>query len=351
MKTSVTTAKAIAAEFSRELGFVNRAALEVSHDKGELEIVGDGAGFVHWHARRDGQITIYSLAVSKRCQGEGWGRLLLYRVLCRAVELGKRVIVAKCPEDLPSNGFYRANGFVLADVESGRKRRLNRWELAVQTPFLFYVGSGGASRYDAAAAAAGWRIGVRSCGKYLPRSHMAMIDNHWQRYDHDRHLAMVREHKPMVATVCDVERAEQFKTALEQSAELQRYCGRVLIIPKHSNCPRPSHPFWWGFSVPTAYGGTPLPPSWFGRDPVHLLGGSPKKQAQYAGVLNVVSLDGNYASKVAGFGKVSTPWGDRIPNPHTVPHGEGYPYRCLAASLIEQQRHWHCNRNHQLTLF
>jgi hypothetical protein len=47
---AITEAKKIAACFSKELGFVNRAALEESHSKGELEVI-PGERLTDWLGR------------------------------------------------------------------------------------------------------------------------------------------------------------------------------------------------------------------------------------------------------------------------------------------------------------
>jgi hypothetical protein len=58
-----------------------------------------------------------------------------------------------------------------------------------------------------------------------------------------------------------------------------------------------------GYSVPTRYGGTPLPLWTFAGWPVHLLGGSPHRQMEYwrylTPIAEVVSVDGNMANLMA----------------------------------------------------
>jgi hypothetical protein len=56
--------------------------------------------------------------------------------------------------------------------------------------------------------------------------------------------------------------------------------------------------------VPTKYGGTDLFLSEFDGWPVHLLGGSPNRQLNLAYYLEVVSADGNAATRAAEFGTV-----------------------------------------------
>lgn len=142
---SAVSAKMIANSFKYELGFVNRAADDVAEICRELEVIPE-IGFVHYHHRKDRQTTIYSIAVSCRHQKQGWGRLLFYRVLCTAIERQQSCIVAKCPEDLPSNAFYKHLGFQLDAQEPGKKRRLNCWRYEIKLPLLFYCADGGRNK-------------------------------------------------------------------------------------------------------------------------------------------------------------------------------------------------------------
>ncbi|NJO93205.1 MAG: GNAT family N-acetyltransferase [Hydrococcus sp. RM1_1_31] len=325
-------AKKIASNFSNELGFVNRAALEIGEQRNTLEIIPE-IGFCHFHHRRDRQTTIYSLAVRKEHQLQGWGRLLFYRVLCSAIENNCDRIVAKCPEELSSNGFYQKLGFKLIKIEPGRKRSLNCWQYNIVLPLLFYCGGGGASRYDAIAHKENWLLGMRSCGRWKARQHMAMIDNHWKNYNHEHHLKIVRQQKPLIATAFDIEQPEQLLTVLKQASELARFCGRVLLIPK-CKVPIPRQ-YWIGFSVPTSYGGTTIECNWFGDRLIHLLGGSPDAQAHYARHLNVVSLDGNYACKIARWGKSC--WQG---NNGGIKAIDGN-YSAFRLSLEKQKKYWH----------
>lgn len=341
-------AKEIAKQFSRELGFVNLAALESAASKQELEVF-PGVGFCNYHHRKDGQTTIYELAVNQKHQRQGWGRLLFYRVMCGAIENKSDRIVAKCPEDLTSNGFYQRLGFELIGTESGRVRRLNKWQYTIQLPLLFYCGSGGKSKYDAIASEKGWRLGVRSCGKWKIHQHMQMVDNEWKEYSHERHLKIVKENKPLICTARDIESPDQLPEILEQAKELAQHTGRVLLIPKCFVELPPNQ--WLGFSVPSAYGGVPpkqmqywlsagkyagaSDPAWYQKHFVHLLGGSPESQAQYARLLNVVSLDANYAMNVARFGKSC--WQGCSGGKKFV---EGN-YNALALSLEKQKSYWH----------
>lgn len=333
----VGEAKAVSNKYKQELGFVNSAALAESDSRQCLEVL-KGVGFAHFHHRRDGQTTIYSLAVLPPEKLAGWGRLLFYRVLCSAIESRSNCIVARCPEDLHSNGFYRSIGFELAGVESGKKRRLNVWRYQISSPLLFYCADGGRNEYGRIAKEEGWRLGFQS-EQICPGNHVEMIDNRWKDYDHNRHLEIVKKHKPLLATAQDIEDINDLPRILKQARELGQYCGRVLLIPKvKSWLPKG---FWLAYSIPTSHGGTQIEPEWFGDRFVHLLGGSPKDQACYAKRLNVISLDGNYAMDLAKHGRVTWQHGEEKIQKLT---GERGCYPAFRESLRRQKQYWHGER-------
>ncbi|NEP55993.1 MAG: GNAT family N-acetyltransferase [Symploca sp. SIO2G7] len=334
-------AKRIASKFPQELGFVNIRALEESDAKGCLEVLQD-IGFAHFHHRKDGQTTIYSLAVLPEYQKKGWGRLLFYRVLCSSIEAGCDAyggsrsdlrIFLKCPVDLKANSFYEALGFKLVGTDPGKKRPLNCWEYKIKLPLLFYCGGGGKSRYDAIASNIGWQLGINSGGKIKSHLHMKMVDNDYRNYNHTKHLEMVRQNKPLICTARDIEFPEQLPEILEQAAELSKYAGRVLLIPK-CDVSLPEK-YWLGYSVPSGHGATSLNPEWFGDRPVHLLGGSPIKQAVLYPQMNVVSLDANYSMNVAKHCK--SVYSDGFQN---IWSRESGCYQALEQSLVEQYTYW-----------
>ncbi|GAC1456939.1 MAG: hypothetical protein NVS2B14_00340 [Chamaesiphon sp.] len=309
-------------------------------------------GFVRFRHGLDKQTTIYEIAIDSPHRGLGWGRLLFYRVLCSAIEKGQTSIIAKCPHfwtDLKTNQFYQRLGFTLIKVE-GRKPRLNVWRYAIAVPLLFYCADGGDSPYTSVAKQEGWLTGFRSDKKNKNRQgHAHMIDNHWTKYDHAKHLEEVKKHKPLIATARDIEQPDQLPEILEQAQELGRYAGRVILIPKCKVDLPPTA--WLGLSIPTGYAsaseslrywfGLPcgqyagtVNPTIYASHPTHLLGGSPKAQAQFAKHLpNVVSLDGNYAMRIAKFGKSC--WqgfqGKRVSG----------CYESFRLSLRNQKDYWH----------
>lgn len=115
----------------------------------------------------------------------------------------------------------------------------------------------------------------------------------------------LREHKPKMATVLDLERDEQLGEVLSWAEEAAAVVEQVVVIPKAMGvidaipATIGGAAVVLGYSVPTSYGGTEVPVWEFGDRPVHLLGGSPHAQMDVAGYLNVVSCDGNMAHQQA----------------------------------------------------
>lgn len=92
-----------------------------SSQRGELLLI-DG-GFCHWHLRRDGQLTIREI-ISTR-PGAGSEMLAILKQTP-----GAFLLFAKCPVDLPANGWYERRGFVLVGTEkTPNGRALKLWRL------------------------------------------------------------------------------------------------------------------------------------------------------------------------------------------------------------------------------
>lgn len=99
---------------------------ETLHDsaqRGELLLL-EGC-MVHWHLRRDGQLTIREVISTH--PGAGSKALAILKQTP-----GAQSLFAKCPADLPSNGWYERRGFVLEGVETTRTgRQLNLWRMVL----------------------------------------------------------------------------------------------------------------------------------------------------------------------------------------------------------------------------
>lgn len=105
--------------------------LNESNERGELLLV--SGGMCHYHLRRDGQLTIREIIVEKRHQRLGRGRLMLD--LLRLSHPSATSIFAKCPAELPANGWYEHVGFTPEGTETTRTgRTLNLWRLPLPGP-------------------------------------------------------------------------------------------------------------------------------------------------------------------------------------------------------------------------
>lgn len=167
---------------------------------------------------------------------------------------------------------------------------------------LIYCADGNPA-FAAAAVEAGWLYGARLPATVYRPPHFA--DQDWRAPDRAAYMAALAAHRPEVATVLDWERPEQFAEVMSWAEEAAQFCRRVVVIPKVVGGV-PLIPgrvggadVVLGYSVPTSYGGTPVPYWELGRRPVHLLGGGPVQQVRAAQYLNVVSADGNVANKMA----------------------------------------------------
>jgi hypothetical protein len=182
---------------------------------------------------------------------------------------------------------------------------------------------GGGDNSCCLAVRAGWKYGVRSGdveidGKgicplvpHSPRHKVVFVDNDFHDYDHEHHAAVVKLTRPKYATVRDIMSEAQckkegmefysFERIMDWAAELEEHTENVIVIPKYDCLDKIPERYMLGYSVPTRYGGTPLPVSAFNGRRVHLLGGSWKAQLAHMTELgdDVVSLDNNEINIIA----------------------------------------------------
>lgn len=175
------------------------------------------------------------------------------------------------------------------------------------------------------AVEAGWQYGIRSTDascKYAdtsPRTSAhtpVFVDNYYERYVHQTHLADVKKFRPKYATVRDIMTPEQckeegieyfeFRQILDWAEELKQYAKEVILIPKYDCLDQIPDEYMLGYSILTSYGGTPIDIKRFEGRRVHLLGGSPNKQIAYWSQIpnSVISLDNNYIDKMANHGQM-----------------------------------------------
>jgi hypothetical protein len=172
---------------------------------------------------------------------------------------------------------------------------------------------------------------VRKCDR------VGFIDIEWANYSFKRHLEAVKATKPILTVAMDVLDPKTLPRILDEAFELSLHCDRVVVVPKHLSlkCKLdsviPKH-FILGYSVPTRYGGTAIPPRYF-RRPVHLLGGRPDVQRRLAETMPVVSIDCNRFTLDAAFG-------DYFDGGAFRPHPSGGYERCIRDSLRNMNLLW-----------
>jgi len=267
----------------------------------ELTLV-DG-GMCHWHLRHDGQLTIREIISTK----SGAGLQMLNRL--KSVP-GATSIFAKCPSDLDSNEWYSRRGFILERIENGKKRPLHHWRLPIVRHWSPNAGkreiifcAGGTKRYAEIALDTGFLYGARLPGFVYYRPYF--VDQDYRNPDRSSYMKAVKEYRPFMATVMDLERDEQLPEVLDWAHEIAEFVQVIVIIPKVvgiiKKLPRniKGKLIRLGYSVDTTYGKTTVPTEEFRGWQVHLLGGDPTDQLSLTLVMNVWSVDTNYHLKQA----------------------------------------------------
>lgn len=172
---------------------------------------------------------------------------------------------------------------------------------------------------------------VRKCER------VGFLDIEWRNYSFKRHLEAAKATKPLITVALDVADPQELGRILDQASELGLHCDRVIIVPKHpslkdkldSHIPKK---FILGYSVPTRYGGTAIPPTFF-RRPVHLLGGRPDVQRRLADIMPVISIDCNRFTLDAAYG-------DYFDGEKFRPHPKGGYELCLRDSIRNINSIW-----------
>lgn len=145
-------------------------------------------------------------------------------------------------------------------------------------------------------------------------------DQNWKSPNKEAYIKALSLHKPYMASVLDLEHPHQVEEVLGWAEDVAKHVEIVMIIPKYKEAIRDiplticNKPVRLGYSVPTKFGGSPVPLRDFHDWPVHLLGGSPSIQMELWQHLNVHSADGNSAQMAAMKGTVFT--GTRWLNMH-----------------------------------
>lgn len=170
---------------------------------------------------------------------------------------------------------------------------------------LIYCADGN-KRLAQIAVDAGFLYGARLPGTIYPEvAPLTFADQDWKKPNRGLYMNALANYRPQMATVIDLESWEQLPDVISWAEEAAQYVEIVIIIPKRTGI-IPALPkaiagkeVRLGYSVPSRYGGTEVPVWEFAGWPVHLLGGSPHRQMAIMPYMDVRSMDGNYAQRIA----------------------------------------------------
>ncbi len=143
--------------------------------------------------------------------------------------------------------------------------------------------------------------------------------------------------RPLLTIARDIEKVDTLPRILYEAEQLSKICPYVVLVPKDPalsaliDTEIPEH-YVLGYSVPTRYGGTVIPPEMFTR-PTHLLGGRPDVQRALAAKIPVVSFDCNRFTLDAAFG-------DYFDGEIFRPHPLGGYENCIRDSLRNITKLW-----------
>ena len=209
-------------------------------------------------------------------------------------------------------------------------------------------------RHSLDAHMAGWLYGARLPAKGLAPLPLTMADQDWKRPNRGRYMAELQARRPAIATVLDWEEPGQLAEVLSWAEEAaQHVTEAVLVVPKVPGgvplLPRRigGVDVWLAYSVPTAYGGSPVPLWELAGWPIHLLGGSPQAQRDCYRYLRLItdvrSADGNMAKKMATrrccyWTRETTRHGHWQPLGHAVETGA--PDECVRRSVVNIIQAW-----------
>lgn len=216
-----------------------------------------------------------------------------------------------------------------AEVEAGRGKAKQHRQIDLR--MIFSVSAGPSHVEAQIARRIGWGIGVlsehyRSVLKHRERfermpKDIAFMDNPYRDYDHVAHVNAVMAVQPTSCTTRDLFTKQQcvdegleyfsLEQTIEQASDLAPYVDDLILIPKYDcldDIPETisGKRVVLGYSVPTSYGGTPMPISAFKGRPIHLLGGPWGKQRSYLNLMgdDIIGLDNNHCLYVSQMGQV-----------------------------------------------
>lgn len=196
------------------------------------------------------------------------------------------------------------------------------------------------------AVSLGWHTGSRSDDTISPiHRPLFLLDLNYKKVDWPRHLSVARVERPALAVVPDISNPDDLPALLGMAEEIAPHCGSIMFVPKCAvieNLPRciGGTKTILGYSVPSGYGGTDVGVWDFQGWPVHLLGGTPKRQVKAACHMNVVSADGNMCQKISKRGIAFDTNGSGRQDWEDHAGQWDVPFRSLEQSLINIPIFW-----------
>ncbi len=161
-------------------------------------------------------------------------------------------------------------------------------------------------KFASIAIATGFNYGVRVPYAYLLDNPVTFIDVDWKNPNESLYFDRVRQIKPKIASVIDIQDQQTYQQSLFWADILIESVDHILFIPKIdviAELPKyiNGKEVILGYSVPSSYGKTDIPIDRFLSHRIHLLGGSPQVQmrlyAEYPD--HMYSIDGNYFTRMA----------------------------------------------------
>lgn len=210
-------------------------------------------------------------------------------------------------------------------------------------------------RFSSIAVRYGLKYGAQLPGK-VNEPPLYFADQNFKKPNRQKYMAALAEHRPVIASVLDWEREDQFSEVMDWAEEASQYVqDAVIIIPKvRRTIPRipltlNGKQVRLGYSTPTKYAGTKVGIWEFKGRSVHCLGGSVKAQRWVHNAVGCDSVDGNDLKRAAGNAQFFCPSGI----PHAVNRfyptlreagiyvDKDAPYLAFELSMIAYVPHWH----------
>ncbi len=292
----------MARKYSKELGFVSLPEIRKGIDNQEAhvaEVDGELVGYALFHTRRDGWTTLYSLC--SVLNGQGVGSKLLW-------SLPTPLQLKVTQDNAHAIRFYEKHHLVITGQETLKSGR----QMALMKVWGWFIHCQGNNReIPRCAREAGVGYGTRHDN--TPFGDIVMLDINWEKYDWQDYLRIVEQTRPIMAMCPDFKTPEQYPALCQQIQDL-RDLGviRIMVCPKFEDAVQiiPADCII-ALSVPAKSikykGFLPILDERFACRRVHLLGGTPQKQAGVIRALKaeggvVVSADGNGQELASTYG-------------------------------------------------